>query len=196
MAERRLTIVTVVDFGVEGLAAIEGSAMAADQRFDFVLNEKQREVQFAVNQPQEGALPVRYQFHAYHRDGWAVQRPSFESAPMTTEAAIFIVDPHALYRYVVARAVAVFNEDRYRHVFVDVKAQTDGGWSHTETIRVSPETPEGMVRFIVDVGAKVTLQQRFRYATRPGEVVELPWQPADEGTIIVGNPPPAGGEIG
>ena len=65
-----------------------------------------------------------------------------------------------------------------------------------ETMRIEPDTPDGRVRFRLDAGATFTLQQRYRYVTRAGQLIELPWQPAGEGVLVAGHPPVEGVGIG
>jgi hypothetical protein len=195
MAQRKVHVVAGISFDMEPVDAIEGSVTAGEQRFDFVLSAAQHEDGTMFERPDNAWPPFNYRYRVFLRSGVPSQRPSYESRLLTTESSAIVVDPRELYRHIKVRATAVFDFDRYREVFVDVKAQMGkGDWSRTETMGMTPDSRYGEAWFVVDADGQPTFEQRYRYVTRPGEVIELPWQPLGEGTLAVGNPPvsPAG----
>jgi hypothetical protein len=187
MAERHILVTTVIDFGREALSAIDGSVTLGDERFDFILTRERAQAEFVSR---DAPRTVQYQYRAYSWERAAGgQRSNFESPLLTTDASIIVIDPRDLYRLIRVMGAAVFDMDRFSAAFVDLKAEpSDGSWSQVETFRLSKEASEAAVFFLVDRATTLTFQQRTRYVKRGGEVIDLPWQPAGEGTLVIGNP--------
>jgi hypothetical protein len=167
MAERRIRIQTIVNFGDGEVTAIEGTAIVGERRLEFVLNDQTREMAFDIAQPEGVVVPVKFSYRVHLRQHFpSAQRSSFESPVMTSEASIFLINPRELYKWIPVRALAVFDFERYAHVLVDVKAEATGGWSHTQTMRLGKEAPDGEVRFLVD--AAIPLRDAGRRRRRKG----------------------------
>ncbi len=196
MAERVVSVMTVLDFGSEPISAIEVTVTCGGERFDCVLDGAHRLMEFPLaSSASSPSATLQYQYRAYAADRVAGGQPSVFVSPLfTTESSVIVIDPRELYRVIFVAAAAQFSESLYMLAFVDVRVEAaNGEWAQTRTLELTKGS-RNAARFIVDARTSITLQQRTRFVTHAGDVIDLPWQPAGEGILIIanGSPEPAG----
>lgn len=186
MAERHVLVRTATDFGPPPMVKlIEVTLRFGEERVDFFLDGPNPN--FRISRDAAESPTIQYQYRAY-LDRW-FGRPSFDSPLRTTDSSLIVIDPRELYQIILVSVFASFNQDRYLGAFVDLKAEgPNGEWSETKSLTFLEKAPLMQTDFVFDEGMQVTLQQRTKYVTRDGKLIELPWEPLDRGVLVVGNP--------
>lgn len=191
MADRFINVIAPIDFESERINLIEVTLIYGSQRADLVLQPGHSSDKVSFTQDDAHGRTLQYQYRAYSAlRASGTQRSHFETPLRTTDSSVLVIDPRELYEVIRVHAVGVFDRERYRTAFVDVKAESpSGGWSSTETQGLDKERGSAAgFYFLTESGSKVSLQQRVRYVTNAGDIVDGPWQPAEPGALLVGNP--------
>ncbi len=142
-------------------------------------------------EPDRG-LAVHYSYEADFKAGSAGFQGSVKSADISTEDRVIRIDPRALYKRIVLRAVAQgIPFDQFPNVIVDLKADdTVNGWSTEQTLQIDAAHTDVTWSVRAQPNAAVKLQRRFLYADAKGTETVVDWDYVEPGILFVGNPFP------